>query len=374
MAGLSAFLRQRGMAVEAGLEPEPVEAFVKGRGRGGGSRKTRARRAGRARCSVGWFQGYLGTRGYAPRARATGELSEPLLEEYLEWMKEVRQSASGTLALRRQAVGLFLDELGPARAREGLRALGRAEVEQFFLDYAQDKGDSQRRNMQSSLSTFLQFARDRGLIDRPLHEALPHFQCYSLARTPEGLTPPEAQAVLDRVDRSTHAGRRDYAILQLLYTYGVRAIQVAALRLDEIEWERDRVTFRAVKGGKESVLPLTVAVGESLLDYLQQARPRGAHAQVFLICRAPYHPLGDGEAVSAIVKGRLRAAGIDRRGVAAHAFRHGWATEKLAQGHCLKEIADVLGHRQLRSTFVYTKVDFQALRPVGLAWPGEVNS
>jgi len=287
-------------------------------------------------------------------------------------MKQVRQSAPATLTQRRRGVGLFLEGLGGERGREDLRALGRQEVEQFFLDYAQGKGESVRRNMQSSLSTFLQFAWDRGLIDQPLHEALAHFQCYALARTPEGLSPPEAQAALDGVDRATTVGRRDYAILQLLHTYGPRAGQVAGLRLDDIEWEQDRLTFRAVKGGQDSVLPLTVAVGESVLDYLQHARGPSSHAEVFLTCRAPYHPLGDG--VGVIVKRRLRAVGIDRRGVAAHAFRHGCATQKLAEGHSLKELADVLGHRHLRSTFVYTKVDFQALRPVGLGWPGEVHS
>jgi len=312
--------------------------------------------------------------GYEQRAGPAGQPPEPLLEEYLGWMKEVRQSAPSTLTVRRHQVSLFLRWLGSERAGESLKALRREGVEQFILDDGQGKGESLRRNMQSGLSTFLQFAWDRGLIDRPLHEAIPHFQCYTLARTPEGLTPPEAQAVLDAVDRDTDSGRRDYAILQLLHTYGVRAGQVAALRLDEIEWERDRLTFRAVKGGQESVLPLTAAVGESLLDYLQHARARSAHAQVFLTCRAPYHPLGDGGGIGPIVKRRLRAAGMDRRGVAAHAFRHGWATQKLAEGYSLKEIADVLGHRQLRSTFVYTKVDFQALRPVGLAWPEEVNS
>ena len=374
VCALNEFLGDRSGVVGECLDPDTIEAFLSACGRGSGGRGARARPVGRVRCSVKRFQEYLASLGHEPRACPPAHPPEPLLEDYVGWMEQVRQSGPRTRSLRRRQVRHFLHWLGPQASPEGLSQLARAGVEQFSLDDGQGKGESVRRNMQSSLSTFLQFAWDRGLIDQPLHEAIPHFQCYSLARTPEGLTPPEAQAVLDAVDRDTDVGRRDYAILQLLQTYGVRAGQVAALRLDEIEWERNRLTFRAVKEGQDSVLPLTVAVGESLLDYLQQARARSAHARVFLTCRAPSRPLGDGDAVSAIVKGRLRAAGIDRRGVAAHAFRHGWATQKLAEGYSLKEIADVLGHRQLRSTFVYTKVDFQALRPVGLAWPGEVHS
>ena len=311
--------------------------------------------------------------GYEQRA-CPPEPPEPLLEEYLAWMAEVRQTAPSTLTLRRRGVRRFLRGLGPQATGEGLGQLGRESIEQFFLDDAEGKGESVRRCMRSSLSTFLQFALDRGLIDQPLHHAIPSFPCYSLARTPEGLTPEQAQSVLESVDRDTPVGRRDYAILQLLQTYGVRAGQVAGLRLDEIEWERDRLIFRALKGGKQSLLPLTLAVGESLLDYFKHARAPSVHPQVFLTCRAPYHPLAGGDAVSLLVKRRLRAAGIERRGLAAHGFRHGLATQKLAEGHSLKELADVFGHRQIRSTFIYTKVDFQALRPVGLGWPQEVTS
>ena len=374
MCVLNEFLGERSEGVAACLELATIEAFLTACGRGSGGRGARARPVGRVRCSVRRFQEYLAGLGYGPPAGAPAGVPEPLLEDYLAWMKQVRQSAPGTLSLRRYQVREFLRWLGPQACPEGLSQLGRKWVEQFFLDDAENRGESVRRNMKASVSTFLQFALARGLIDRPLHHAIPSFQCYSLARPPEGLTPEQAQSVLESVDRDTPVGRRDYAILQLLQTYGVRAGQVARLRLDEIEWERDRLIFRALKGGKRSLLPLTLAVGESLLDYLKHARAPSVHPQVFLTCRAPYHPLPDGDSVCLLVKRRLRAAGIERRGLAAHGFRHGLATQKLAEGHSLKEIADVFGHRQIRSTFVYTKVDFQALRPVGLAWPEEVTS
>jgi site-specific recombinase XerD len=118
---------------------------------------------------------------------------------------------------------------------------------------------------------------------------------------------------------------------------------------------------------------LTVEVGESLLDYLRNARPASSCPEVFLTCRAPYHPLPNSSTLSAIVQRSLRAAGIDLPSAGAHAFRHGFATRMLQQRHALKAIADVLGHRHLSTTFIYTKVDFPALKQVALDWPQEAS-
>ena len=116
---------------------------------------------------------------------------------------------------------------------------------------------------------------------------------------------------------------------------------------------------------------LTREVGESLLEYLRNARPRGCWPEVFLTCRAPYAPLGRSHAISEIVRRRLRAAGIVVPHRGAHVFRHGFATRMLEQGHSLKAVADVLGHRHLATTFIYAKVDFPALEAVPLPWPEE---
>jgi site-specific recombinase XerD len=94
---------------------------------------------------------------------------------------------------------------------------------------------------------------------------------------------------------------------------------------------------------------------------------------VFLTSRAPYHPLLHSNSLSAIIERRIRTAGIEIPSKGAHAFRHGFATRMLEQGQSLKAIADVLGHRHLGTTFIYTKVDFNALKQVALEWPQEVT-
>lgn len=297
---------------------------------------------------------------------------QPLLDSYLQWMRDQQQAAAGTLRIRRHGIRTFLVQLGAQATVEGLAELRAEQIEQFFLADAQTKGREARRSMQSALRTFLRFCLQQGYLTRPLQEAVPTLRTYRLSRLPTGVSESRAQQVLETIDRETPAGRRDFAILQILHGFGVRGGQVRALLLQDIHWEKDQILFRALKNGKDSLLPLTLAVGESLLDYLHNARPASAFSEVFLTCRAPIRPLRHSTSLSEIVARRFRAAGLPTRG--AHAFRHGFATRMLAEGHSLKAVADVLGHRHLSTTFQYTKVDFPSLQTVALDWPQEEST
>jgi integrase len=155
-------------------------------------------------------------------------------------------------------------------------------------------------------------------------------------------------------------------MLLLLATYGIRAGQLCALRLDDIDWRRQTVRIRAAKGGRDTLLPLRPSVGEAIVEYLRNARPRSSRRQLFLRVRAPI------QALTGSVSTQIRPYAL-RAGVAppfgAHAWRHACASRLLAQGHPLKTIRDVLGHRSIESTFIYTKVDIGMLRQAALDWP-----
>jgi integrase/recombinase XerD len=297
------------------------------------------------------------------------KIYQPLLDSYLQWMGHYQHAAYGTLQVRSHSIAQFLEWLGPQATPDGLSRLTAQRIEAVFLRYAPSMGRSARRSLQSALRTFLRFCWHQGYIGQPLDGAVPTLRTYKLATVPRGLSDSQAQTVLRCIRRNSHAGRRDYAILQMLYSYGVRGAQVRALRLEDIDWTQNQILFKAVKNGKDSRLPLISPVGESLLDYLQNARPPYSYPQVFLTCRAPYHPLPCSTTLSAIVERHIRAAGIQLSGKGTHAFRHCFATRMLHQGHSLKAVADVLGHRHLSTTFIYTKVDFNALKQVALEWP-----
>ncbi len=324
----------------------------------------------RVKFSVSRFIEYLRSSGLFDPAAKTA-IYQPLRTAYLQWMRDHQHAAAGTLEIRSHSITQFLRWLGPQATPQGCAELTAETIERFFLLYADKMGRSARRSMQAALRTFLRFCLHQGYIQRPLDRAVPTWRIYKLATVPRGLTGEQALKVLQGIDRNSKVGRRDYAICQLLYTYGVRGGQVRALRHHDINWAQSQILFGASKHGKDSLLPLTVEVGESLLDYLKNTRPGSSDPHVFLTSRAPYRALAHSNALSAMVERYLRKAGIEVSSKGAHAFRHGFATRMLQEGHSLKAIADVLGHRHLGTTFIYTKVDFNSLRQVALRWPKE---
>ena len=327
------------------------------------------RRLARVKHSINRWVDYLDAAGhFAPQIDTTTRW--PLLQSYLKWLREQHHAAPGTVQLRARSIGQFLQWLGPLATPQGCSELTAQSVERFFLDYAKSRGVSARRSMQAALRTFFRCCLQRGYIQQPLDRAVPTIRCYKLAGVARGLSEEQALKLLQCIDQSHAAGRRDYAICQLLHTYGVRGGQVCALRVEDIHWATDEILFRALKHGKDALLPLTREVGQSLLTYLQ-ARPDGQNPQVFLTLRAPYRSIRSSGVLSDMIKRYVQAANIKIPSQGSHAFRHGFATRMLAQGHSLKAIADVLGHRHLGSTLIYTKVDFEHLKQVALPWPGE---
>jgi integrase/recombinase XerD len=324
------------------------------------------------KASVNRFVDYLSASDYFVSLPEM-TIYQPLLDEYLKWLEKYQDAALGTIELRAHSVGQFLQWLGPKATLHGFSELTSETVEVFLLTYARHKGHSALRSMQAALRTFFRFCFQQGYIQQPLDRAVPTLRCYKLSAVVCGLSDEQAIKLLQCIDRSSHAGRRDYAICQMLYSYGVRGGQVRALKFEDIDWAGNQILFRALKHGKDTLLPLTREVGGSLFDYLQNTRPRSQNPHIFLTLRAPYHELKSSSTLSNRIERHIQTAGIEIECKGTHVFRHGFATRMLAQGHSLKAIADVLGHRHLESTFIYTKVDFEHLKQVALPWPGKVS-
>lgn len=279
----------------------------------------------RLRYSINRFTNYLSDKGlFDPLVSVP--IYQDLLDGYLRWLRDYRHVADGTLEVRANSISRFLQWLGPQATVQRLAELTAESIETFFLSYAQAMGQSARRSMQAALRTFLRYCLYQGYIEYPLERAVPVLRTYKLSTVPRGLSQQQAQKIIDAVDCSTNTGQRDYAILQLLHTYGVRGAQVRALRLEDIHWAENQILFRASKNGKDTLLPLSLEVGQSLLDYLRKARPRCSYPQVFITCRAPYQPLARSGSLSSIVMRYIRVVGINVSNRGAHAFRHGFAT------------------------------------------------
>ena len=312
---------------------------------------------------------YLETQGLLPSPSGNPPMEQGLHEEFLGHLKSERNLAERTIKRNRQYLVPFLEGLGPGVARERLQRLSPGEVHRFFVKYSEKARPQTRRGVQAFLRTFLRFCLKQGYVERDLSQAVPKIRKYRLSHVPRGPSEEEIRKILGGIDRTTPVGRRDFAILQLLSSYGVRGGQVRALKLVDIRWRGERIRFPAMKGGKEVVEPLTDEVGESLLDYLRHGRPEVACPEVFLTSRAPFKPLTDSGAVTMLVRARMRRAGVTGYTLGSHTFRHAFATRMLAKGQPLKTIADMLGHRNINTTFIYTKVDLVALRQLPLHWP-----
>ena len=179
----------------------------------------------------------------------------------------------------------------------------------------------------------------------------------------------QVQQVLSQCDRRVAQGRRDYAILLLLARLGLRACEIVGLTLDDIHWQRGEITIRG-KGKQSAQLPLPPDVGQAIANYLKKDRPACSTRHVFMRLKAPRRGFANSEAISTIVARTLKKAGIASPHTGAHLFRHTLATQMLAQGSSLADIALLLRHRSLNTTTIYAKVDLIALRTLAQPWPG----
>ncbi len=222
--------------------------------------------------------------------------------------------------------------------------------------------------MVTRLRALLRFLHVEGEIEYSLADGVPSVAGWRLASLVKALDARSVARLLGSCDRRTRVGRRDFAIITLLSRLGLRAGEVAALQLRDVDWRAGEITVRG-KGSRQERLPLPADVGETLAGWLARGRPRRESVFVFTRVRAPYDGLSAG-AVSQIVRRACRRAGLPM--VGAHRLRHTAATEMLRAGGTLTEVGQVLRHRGRDVTSIYAKVDRLALAAVVMPWPGAV--
>jgi site-specific recombinase XerD len=220
----------------------------------------------------------------------------------------------------------------------------------------------------TALRSLLRFARAEGLSGSRLDEAVPAVRGPA-ASPPRYLGPGELTRLLSSLDSSSSRGLRDRAMLLLGARLGLRAGEIARLEFDDIDWRSGTVTIQTRKTGHGAVLPLTCQVGEAVAAYLKRGRPASESRRVFVLHREHVGAPIDRRTVGDAVRRALRNAGIEAPTHGANLLRHSLATDLVAHGSNLKEIADLFGHRALSSTQIYAKVHLSALREAALPWP-----
>lgn len=356
-AHLSRWLQGSGLGL-AELTPSVVDAFVAER-RGSYVKLVSAR-------ALDPIIGYL---------HRVGEVPEPLPATPATGARAVLDGFAGFLTDERALSGpvavayvhwvkpFVVEVLCPGDAPRDVTA---AELVAFLARTLPALSPKSAQMTASALRSLLRFACARGWLTRDLRAAVPPVARWRLSGLPQPLTQGQVRALLGACDPTEAVGCRDRAVIVLMRRLALRSAEVAALRLDDVDWAGGTILVRG-KGGRVDRMPMPADVGEALVAHLRAGRPATAERTVFVRAVAPFTPLGS-SSVSCIVARAARRAGLGT--VHGHRLRHTAASETLNAGASLDEVAQLLRHEGVASTVIYAKVDRSRLTALARPWPG----
>jgi site-specific recombinase XerD len=360
MAHASRWLEEEGLLAGA-LTSEVVERFLAARRAAGYANHVTAR-------AMAPLVGYLRGLGVAPPPSSRGPVGalEVLLAEYREYLAVERGLTADTIEGYVHAVRSFVAGRDSGANELELSGLTAADVIAFVVARCATQSRGAAKLTVTALRSLLGFLHLRGMVGESLVGAVPSTASWRLSGLPRALEPEQVDALLGSCERESSSGQRDFAILTMLSRLGVRAGEVAALMLEDVDWRAGELVIVG-KGRRSERLPLPVDVGEAIIAYLQAGRPVTAQDRcLFVRVRAPHHGLTSG-GVTQVVVSAARRAGLGQ--IHAHRLRHSAATRMLRAGAGLEEIGQVLRHRAVLTTAIYAKVDRDALRQLARPWP-----
>lgn len=362
------FARDRGASVLEDL-PDHVEAFVSSwlstRGLHKKTEQERKIMAKEVRTPVEQMlclvvAGFTGS-GRPRRPENPFQERSPGFFSYLREERGLRDTSIKHYTHHLRAFAAYLKKI----ELDDLGHLSPLVLSSFIINLKQRVAWPSLRNACGVLRVFVRYLHRDGVLAEDLSHCLEVPRTYRLSKIPRSITWDEVHRMLEVVDRRTPVGKRDYAILLLLVTYGLRGREVAALTLDDIDWRNERLRIRERKAGHSTAYPLSPIVGQAIVNYLKHGRPETTDRHIFFRSVAPYTPLTY-SAVSGRASHYLHKAGIAVSRPGSHTLRHTCVQRLVEAQFSLKVIGDYVGHRSAASTEIYTKVDIEALREVAL--------
>jgi integrase/recombinase XerD len=356
---LGRWLGSEGLTI-ADVDEEKVELFIAAR-RAAGYRQIQHRSV------FAVLLAFLREKGVVPVvAILSPSAVETMIEQYRRWLIDERDLAATTVLRYENLARRFLHGDQPEGRLIDLTALGGAQVSAFILAESGRVSLGSARGRVAELRSLLRYLYISGQIGWDLAGSVPSVAGWRDAHLPVSLSPTQVEAMVASCDDTQPTGRRDRAILLLLARLGLRSIEVARLKLDDIDWRAGEIVVRG-KARRDDRMPLPFDVGQALAGYLRDGRPVSPHRQVFVTERAPRKAI-PADLVGDVARRAGRRAGFP--GGRAHRLRHALATDLLAKGTPLVDISQVLRHRDLATTAIYAKIDMESLRSVAQPWPG----
>jgi site-specific recombinase XerD len=310
------------------------------------------------------FRRHLVEIGVCQPAAEPLQRAEPrLVTHFKEWLRKHRGASDATIRLYARDAAHLIVALGddPERWES-------AAIRSFFLDCASRCGEGTVEKLATSLRAFLRCLAVEGRCRAGLADVVPAYARWRLADLPRYLAAEQVNRLTAASEGEVVQRRRDRAILLLLARLGLRAGDVAQLRLDDIEWETGSLRVSG-KSRYEVRLPLPQDVGDAIAAYLADRPSTCPTDHVFLRNIAPHRPFRNGDGVSSVVRRLMQRAGVVAPVKGAHVLRHTAATEMLRHGVPLEKIGLVLRHRGVDTTARYAKADVALLKQIAQPWP-----
>ena len=282
--------------------------------------------------------------------------------QFVHYIKVARQMSSETVLKHHKIVSLFLSWAGERHDQINNISLNCIDE---YLDRKRSAG-MKPRSIASycvSLRAFFRYAEGQGWCETRIAHGIksPLVPRYDVL--PKGPRWKDVRRLLEPTAKGTAADARTSAILFLCSIYALRGKEVRGLTIQSFDWVRETFTVQRAKGGRVQEFPIQYEVGEAILRYLRKSRPSCTCPELFVTLKPPYQPMHQ-SVLSKIVRRRMESLEIESVHYGPHALRHACATELLRQGSSLVEIADFLGHRDIRSVSIYAKLDVRSLRQV----------
>lgn len=308
-------------------------------------------------------------RWHSPCFKSSAAVEETI-RQFDDFQRDVCGLAEATLLRRRNCVRTFLSSLfGDGQIDP--QNITPEVLLKFVTDKAANLKPSSVGALSCALRSYLRFLQFKGESNTALIAAVPRPPIWSLASLPPSLSKTDMDRFWAAFDTTLTNSKRDYAMARCLADMGLRCCEVASMKLDDIDWQNGILQLHLSKSRRQDQLPLPDITGHAIVDYLRNSRPATTSRSVFVYHRAP---MGQGVAVTTVrsaIHSAFVRADLPCRGT--HILRHTAATLMVQGGATIKEVADVLRHRSINTTAIYTKVNLPELQRVAMPWPGRLS-
>lgn len=290
---------------------------------------------------------------------------DQLINNFSQYLLNARGLAPATINEYCKDIKYFLHTLFKGN-KINIQHIHPKKIIHFILEDCHTKSASHSQHLTYSLRAFFRFLIQSQQFKIDLANVVPSVANRKKTSYPQVLLAGEITKLLQSCNKLKPAGLRNYAVLMLMVNLGLRSIEVCNLNLDDINWDNAEITIRGK--GEEARFPIFQELGKALVAYLKKGRPICESKKFFIRLKQPLQGFTT-SCVRLILRSALKQAGLNPKIKGAHLLRHSFAMQLLEQGATLEQIGMILRHKDIRTTAIYARANFDKLRTIVHPWP-----